>query len=184
MANDFVFKFDISLLLNTDTYLYSAFLFMIVVCFYIWGWYKGFWLNHSKSLMESSEKDKHFLAGLEQAHFESDKELKQNFKQIDFDRLSQTNIDGIPIKAEEIKKKLTITLSKPAHTLIIGTTGSGKTTTFINPTTQILAHSKNRPSMILSDPKGELYSLHYQELKRLGYDVKVIDLRNPYCSLR
>ena len=184
IENDFVFKFDTSLLLNTDTYMYSAFLFMIVVCFYIWGWYKGFWLNHSKSLMESSEKDKHFLAGLEQAHFESDKELKQNFKQIDFDRLSQTNIDGIPIKAEEIKKKLTITLSKPAHTLIIGTTGSGKTTTFINPTTQILAHSKNRPSMILSDPKGELYSLHCQELKRLGYDVKVIDLRNPYCSIR
>ena len=38
--------------------------------------------------------------------------------------------------------------------------------------------------MLLSDPKGELYSLHSKELKGLGYDVKVIDLRNPYCSVR
>ena len=35
-------------------------------------------------------------------------------------------------------KKLKITLSPPTHTLVIGTTGSGKTTTFVNPTIQIL----------------------------------------------
>ena len=184
VANSFVFKLDLNLLVAGNTYLYGFYLFSIVFALYIWGWYKGFWIKHSKSLMESSDKDKHILAGLEQAHFESDKELKQNFKQVEFSKLPQTNIEGIPIKAEEIKGKLNITLSKPAHTLIIGTTGSGKTTTFINPTTQILAHSKNRPSMILSDPKGELYSLHYKQLKKLGYNVKVIDLRNPYCSVR
>ena len=88
--------------------------------------------------MESSEKDWHIMSGLEQAHFQSDKELANNFKQIEFDNLNKTNIEGIPIKAEFIKNRLNIALSKPAHTLIIGTTGSGKTTTFINPTLQIL----------------------------------------------
>ncbi|MDD2564178.1 MAG: type IV secretory system conjugative DNA transfer family protein [Salinivirgaceae bacterium] len=134
--------------------------------------------------MKSNEEDKHIMSGLEQAHFQSDKELATNFKQIEFDSLNKTNIEGIPIKAEFVKNKLNITLSKPAHTLIIGTTGSGKTTSFINPTAQILAHSKNKPSMLLSDPKGELFSLHSKELKRLGYDVKIIDLRNPYYSVR
>ena len=157
---------------------------MIFVCLYIYGWYKGFWIRSSKKLMQANEKDSHILAGLEQAHFQTDKELKKNFTQIDFDKLQSTKIDGIPIKAEEINNKLTITMAKPAHTLIIGTTGSGKTTTFINPTIQILSHSKNKPSMLISDPKGELFSLHSAELKRLGYDIKVIDLRNPYCSVR
>lgn len=184
VANNFVFKLDLNLLIAGRTFLFCFYLYMVAFAFYVWGWYKGFWVRHSKKLIESNERDKHILAGLEQAHFETDKELKQNFKQIDFNKLSQTNIEGIPIKAEEINNKLTITLAKPAHTLIIGTTGSGKTTTFINPTAQILAHSKNRPSMLLSDPKGELYSLHCTELKKLGYDVKVIDLRNPYCSVR
>ena len=38
--------------------------------------------------------------------------------------------------------------------------------------------------MLISDPKGELYSLHAKSLIKRGYDVKVLDLRNPYCSIR
>ncbi|MDD3999644.1 MAG: type IV secretory system conjugative DNA transfer family protein, partial [Bacilli bacterium] len=184
VSNNFVFKWNIALLIDGKTILYSFFIFMVFVCLIAYNWYKGYWSKHSKKLMETSEKDQHIVSGLEQAHFQTDKELSKNFTQIEFDALKTANVEGIPIKAEQVKNKLMITLSKPAHTLIIGTTGSGKTTTFINPTAQILAHSKNRPSMLLSDPKGELYSLHSKELKALGYDVKVIDLRNPYCSVR
>lgn len=184
VANKFVFKLDLNLLLNAKTYVYAGFLFMVIICIIAYNSYKGYWRKHSKKLMESSDNDKHLLSGLETAHFQTEKELTSNFTQIEFDDLKKTNFDGIPIKAEYVKNKLNITFSKPTHTLIIGTTGSGKTTTFINPIAQILAHTKNRPSMLLSDPKGELYSLHSKELKALGYDVKVIDLRNPYCSVR
>ena len=38
--------------------------------------------------------------------------------------------------------------------------------------------------MLISDPKGELFSLHAKSLLKRGYDVKVLDLRNPYCSIR
>ena len=68
--------------------------------------------------------------------------------------------------------------------MIIGTTGSGKTTTFINPTVQILSQSGAKPSMLISDPKGELYALHAKSLADKGYTVKVLDLRNPYNSVR
>lgn len=34
-------------------------------------------------------------------------------------------------------------------------------------------------SMILSDPKGELYQYTYPYFKRLGYEVIAIDFKNP-----
>ena len=185
VSNGFVFEFklDIGLLLHSKTLLYSFELFAIFLLLYMFAWYKGLGKN-PKKIMQASEKDKEIYVGLEQAHFQTKKELDKNFTTVEYKKLPQTNIEGIPIKAEETLKGYSITFAKPAHTLIIGTTGSGKTTTFINPTIQILSNTKNRPSMLISDPKGELYSLHAKSLIKRGYDVKVLDLRNPYCSVR
>lgn len=185
VSNHFVFKFQITkeLLLNPKTWLYTLFLFAICSLFFVFAWYKGIGKN-PKKIMQASEKDKEIYTGLEQAHFQTDKEIANNFKTVDYNSLSTKEIEGIPIIAEENKKNYKITFSKPAHTMIIGTTGSGKTTTFINPTIQILSNTQNKPSMLISDPKGELYSLHAKSLIKRGYDVKVLDLRNPYCSIR
>lgn len=184
VSNNFVFDFKISkeILLSYKTYLYMFEFFAIVMLVFIFVWYKKLGKN-PKKLMSTTEKDI-IYTGLEQAHFQSDDELTNNFKTVPYITLPKTDIEGIPIKAEETKKGYDITFSKPAHTLIIGTTGSGKTTTFINPTIQILSNTKTQPSMLISDPKGELYSLHAKSLLKRGYDVKVLDLRNPYCSIR
>ncbi len=184
VSNNFVFEFKISkdILLSYKTYLYAFECFAVVMLFFIFVWYKKLGKN-PKKLMSTTEKDI-IYTGLEQAHFQTDDEIKNNFKTMSYNLLPKTDIEGIPIKAEETKKGYDITFSKPAHTLIIGTTGSGKTTTFINPTIQILSNTKTQPSMLISDPKGELYSLHAKSLIKRGYDVKVLDLRNPYCSIR
>ena len=34
----------------------------------------------AKKLMNATEEDKHILSGLEQAHFQSEQEIKDNFK--------------------------------------------------------------------------------------------------------
>ncbi len=184
VSNNFVFEFKISkdILLSYKTYLYAFECFAVVMLFFIFVWYKKLGKN-PKKLMSTTEKDI-IYTGLEQAHFQTDEEIKNNFKIASYNMLPQVDIEGIPVKAEETKKGYDITFSKPAHTLIIGTTGSGKTTTFINPTIQILSNTKTQPSMLISDPKGELYSLHAKSLIKRGYDVKVLDLRNPYCSIR
>jgi type IV secretion system protein VirD4 len=39
-------------------------------------------------------------------------------------------------------------------------------------------------SMIMSDPKGELYQYTYPFLNRLGYEVIAIDFKNPLKSQR
>ena len=69
-----------------------------------------------------------------------------------------------------------------AHNLVIGGTGSGKTQGTVFPMIKVLA--KKGESMVMTDPKGELYNLHSKYLKERGYEVKVIDLRDTYSSDR
>lgn len=64
-----------------------------------------------------------------------------------------------------------------SHSLIMGSTGSGKTSRLIDPLIAILA--KKGESMILTDPKGELYQHNTPMLIEKGYNIIVINLRNP-----
>jgi len=63
------------------------------------------------------------------------------------------------------------------HSLVIGATGSGKTTAVVDPLVQSLA--KKGESMILTDPKGELYRNHSEMLRSKGYNIIVLNFRNP-----
>lgn len=73
-----------------------------------------------------------------------------------------------------------------SHTLVIGATGSGKTQGIINPTVQMLI--KGRESMIISDPKGEIYHDNSGIMRELGYQIIILNFRdaqkgncwNPY----
>ncbi len=63
------------------------------------------------------------------------------------------------------------------HNLIIGSTGSGKTQLMVFPMVEILA--KKGESMIITDPKGEIYETTANMLKDRGYKVIVLNLREP-----
>ena len=102
----------------------------------------------------------------------------------DYNNLKNVNKCGIPIRAEYKGGKLHINMFGPIHTLVIGTTGSGKTTQFVDPMIQILSETKAKPSLVISDPKGELYMQNVVKLKENGYDVQVVDLREPDKSSR
>lgn len=123
-------------------------------------------------------------SNLENARFLKDNERDEIFKKVSFKELGEVENAGIPVRAEYINGELEINLTKPAHTLILGTTGSGKTSTFISPSIEILSSFKEKPSLFISDPKGELFRTHAGALKKKGYKIKVIDLRNPYSSVR
>lgn len=98
--------------------------------------------------------------------------------------ISNLKKDGILVRAEKEGGILHINWIDPIHTLIIGTTGSGKTTQYLEPTIQLLAKLKTKPSMVISDPKGELFEHHAVMLKDNGYDVRVLDLRKPFASTK
>lgn len=70
------------------------------------------------------------------------------------------------------------------HCLIIGTTGSGKTSMCLIPTIRILGHTGEKPCMVISDPKGELYTKTSRVLEDEGYRIITLDLREPFSSTR
>ena len=64
-----------------------------------------------------------------------------------------------------------------SHNLVIGSTGTGKTQCIIHPLVKILA--KKGESMIVTDPKGEIYRESAGLLKQKGYQIIVLNFRDP-----
>lgn len=131
------------------------------------------------------------ISGADEKFYDQDwlpeKELttKSKYGYAMYDQLHNLNIEGIPIRAELKKGKMHVNLyQKDYHSLVIGTTGSGKTTRYVNPTIQILGETATKPSMVISDPKGELYTLHSEKLRRRGYQILSFDLREPFNSTK
>lgn len=85
----------------------------------------------------------------------------------------------IGLKKEGNREKL-FTITDDIHTLCIGATRSGKTRTVVLQSICNLGLAGE--SMVISDPKGELYQYTYPFLERLGYEVLAIDFRNPLKS--
>ncbi len=124
-------------------------------------------------------------ANLENSRWMTDAERDKFFMPCKYSQLYTMKKDGVPIRAlADGSDDVKVVFNSPCHSLIIGSTGSGKTTTFINPMIQLLGASGAGSSMIITDPKGELFSLHSKFLYERGYDVKVLDLRDAYHSYR
>lgn len=121
----------------------------------------------------------------EDQHWLTDAEIRKsdNMQIIPYDKLGEAN-DGVPIYARRVGNMLTVVLVTPGHVEIVGATRTGKTATFVAPTIQILSSTKTKPSMVITDPKGELYSEHGATLKERGYNVLAIDVINTYASAR
>ena len=79
---------------------------------------------------------------------------------------------GVPIS--RYKDKIYIDIS-PLHTIVIGTTRSGKGQGFVLITIDIFSRAEIKSSLVFNDPKGELCGLSKDLLERKGYEVKVID---------
>ena len=63
------------------------------------------------------------------------------------------------------------------HTYVIGATGSGKTTTLVDP--QVYSLAKHKESMVITDPKGEIYKQHSNLLRARGYNIIILNFREP-----
>ena len=66
------------------------------------------------------------------------------------------------------------------HTAIYGASGTGKSRCFVRP--QILQCVARGESVIITDPKGEIYADTAEFMRRRGYDVKMFNLVDPKYS--
>lgn len=96
--------------------------------------------------------------------------------------LPTLNKTGFVFRMKQSGGKYEVNMKPETHALVLGTTGVGKTQLLANPTIRILAHSGQKPSMVVTDPKGELYADNAAVLKEEGYKIVVLNLNDPYAS--
>jgi len=142
--------------------------------------------NFFKPGLRGKGKLKMVEANLENSRWMTNEERNKIFKVNKYSNLAKVKKDGIPVMAKLTykSKDMDVAFNSPCHSIIIGSTGSGKTTTFVSPMIQLLGATGAGSSMVITDPKGELFSLHSKYLDSRGYDVKVVDLRDTYASYR
>ncbi len=73
-------------------------------------------------------------------------------------------------------------ISGDTHTLTIGATRSGKTRCLVIQSICLLGLAAE--SLVISDPKAELFHYTSEFLKKLGYEVICLDFKNPEKSTR
>lgn len=103
------------------------------------------------------------------------KEIKKEFQEWKIG--SKLKSGGIPVTYLDGKYYYTNSFE---HTLIIGSTGSGKTQQLILPMIFNLGYAGE--SMIINDTKGELYCYTAGFLKKQNYNIRVINLRDALAS--
>ena len=148
---------------------------------------KNFVTLFNKSGIDASGKLKQVKdTNLENSRWMTEAEKKKLFKVYEYSKLNTIDQDGIPVvaKLDSKGKDMEVAFNSPCHSIIIGSTGSGKTTTFVSPMIQLLGATNAGSSMVITDPKGELFAMHSKFLQERGYDVKVVDLRDTYSSYR
>ncbi len=114
----------------------------------------------------------------------TEKEFKNNFKCNTLLK-KQKNISvekgGLVVGYSKRRKEEKIYfIDDNIHSLTVGATRSGKTRSIVLQTIGNIGISGE--SMILSDPKGELYEYTYPFLEKQGYKIIVLDFKNPMKS--
>ena len=112
------------------------------------------------------------------ARWLTDKEINTYFPRCAFDEAGKHKINGFVIQTIESGSRTFANYKGGVHCLILGTTGSGKTIRFVIPTMQFLARSALRPSIVVTDPKGELYFGQSKLFQERGYDVLTLNSIN------
>ncbi|MDA3845319.1 MAG: type IV secretory system conjugative DNA transfer family protein, partial [Vallitaleaceae bacterium] len=119
------------------------------------------------------------------ARWMTDKEKGQSFRHFEMDKTGNTKLPsgGIVLgKKQQGLSEHIYYVEDDTHVLCIGATRSGKTRSFVLQSIGALGLAGE--SMIISDPKGELYSYTFPFLEKKGYEVICIDFKNPLKSNR
>lgn len=117
--------------------------------------------------LTTEKKDKGY------SRWAKEKEIKEELECVEV-KQKTSKAAGIPLIVKENEMWVD---NGEYHSLIIGATGSGKTEGFVHP--QVHSLAKARESMIITDPKGEIYEKNSLMLKDLGYQIVLLNFRDP-----
>ena len=112
------------------------------------------------------------------ARFSNFNEIKKNFKK---EKISNIQESGVPIWFSKDYKYVWFDRETPHYTYL-GSTGSGKSVTAVIPMCSFVATAKNKRSVFITDPKGEIFNTTSKMFKDNGYNVLTLDFRHPEMS--
>ena len=111
---------------------------------------------------------------------------KEDVLTVRYSDLQNTEIAGMPIGSDRNKYgNLQFTFAKKTpntHIISIGTTGSGKTTGFVEPCLRAVSMKKNKANLFITDPKGELFEHHAKHLQNQGYRIYLMNFKDVLHS--
>ena len=102
-----------------------------------------------------------------------DGEMKRKLTKVDI-KSDKLDSAGIPLISDG--RNMWVDAGED-HYLVMGATGSGKTVIVAKPMIKLLA--KAGESMVVTDPKGELYEASSDMLREKGYNIVVLNFRDP-----
>lgn len=85
---------------------------------------------------------------------------------------------GVPLLWSE-QDDIVVVDQTDAHTLVIGPTGSKKSRLVAMPMVRILGSVNTKESMVICDPKAEIFNRTASFLEQQGYIILTLNLRNP-----
>lgn len=109
------------------------------------------------------------------------KEIEKTFIKEDINNINRV---GFPVWYGKKNGKFETVYfdNKSPHYLFIGSTGSGKSVTVVIPECFMFATAKEKHSVVVTDPKAEIFNATSKVFQDNGYDVITIDFRNPNKS--
>lgn len=113
-----------------------------------------------------------------ESRFAREEEIKQESKLVKCADLNH-KYSGLPVYSDGVEMRV---LDNDTHVLISGQTGAMKTRRVNMP--MLVNMIKAGESVIVHDPKGELYERNTALLDKLGYKTYVLNLRNTECGCR
>ena len=128
-----------------------------------------------------SWSEEHFNLGQKgTARFTTTEEIKEQYKSIE---PLETGYPGSPgILIARHGQKFYVDDSVVSN-LILGITRSGKGEVFVKTSLEIYSRAEKQPSLIINDPKLELYKVFAKILEQRGYEVHLLNASNPKLSM-
>ena len=112
------------------------------------------------------------------ARWSTKQEIYKNFTK---EKVSSINESGFPIYYSKNNKYVWFDTNTP-HWIYLGSTGSGKSVTAVIPQCSFIATAKNKKSVFITDPKGEIFQTTSKMFSEQEYKILTLDFRNPSLS--
>ena len=125
------------------------------------------------------EKITDFLSGYENTTFVHYSDADDLPNTVAYDDLKGRDVTGVLKASRHVGGRLMQTYTEQeSHVGVIAATRLGKTTSYVIPTVLSFARQRTKRSMIISDPKGEIYRYTAETLRSEGYRIILLNFRD------